>query len=100
MERRENVPGSVYLLHLHPAYQHAKHYLGWTEGEPIERFRVHLAGNGSPLIRAQVASGGTIILARVWTDVTRNFERKLKDRHYSPKLCPICTLHPHRTRSL
>jgi len=98
MQHREDVPGSVYLLHLHPAYQHARHYLGWTEGEPIERLRIHLSGQGSPLIRAVVAGGGTAILVRVWEGETRKFERMLKDRHYSPKLCSVCSEHPHATR--
>jgi hypothetical protein len=30
---RHNVQGTVYVLHFEPAYKHAQHYVGWTEGE-------------------------------------------------------------------
>jgi hypothetical protein len=30
-------------------------------------------------------------LVRTWSDVDRNFERKLKLRKSSGRLCPLCT---------
>jgi hypothetical protein len=29
-------------------------------------------------------------VVRIWEDGDKNFERKLKNRKNSPKLCPIC----------
>lgn len=83
--------GTIYLLHFDPPYRHAKHYLGWTEKQPEERLAIHLNGKGSPLVRAQLRSGGTVTLVRIWEDVDRNFERQLKNRRNTPRtLCPIC----------
>jgi predicted GIY-YIG superfamily endonuclease len=58
---RHNVQGTVYVLHFEPAYKHARHYVGWTEGDVVERLAVHLQGRGSPLIRAALA----VLLAEV-----------------------------------
>jgi hypothetical protein len=41
---RHNVQGTVYVLHFEPAYKHAQHYVGWTEGEVTDRVAVHLQG--------------------------------------------------------
>lgn len=90
MNQRRNVMGTVYLLHLDPPYQHARHYLGWTEGDPEDRLVLHLNGKGSPLVRAQIESGGTVTIARLWEGVDRNFERQLKNGRNVPRLCPIC----------
>jgi hypothetical protein len=60
---RHNVQGTVYVLHFDPPYKHAQHYVGWTEGDVIERIAVHLQGRGSPLIRAAVAAGVYVQLA-------------------------------------
>jgi hypothetical protein len=47
---RHNVQGTVYVLHFDPAYKHARHYIGWTEGDDVTaRIAVHLQGRGSPL---------------------------------------------------
>jgi hypothetical protein len=32
---RHNVPGTVYVLHFEPAYKHARHYIGRTEGDDL-----------------------------------------------------------------
>lgn len=87
--------GTVYLLHFDPGLpitgaRVARHYLGWTEGDVDERVRLHLTGRGSPLVRAAVAAGCTITLARTWPSVDRHFERRLKRRHEAPRLCPQC----------
>lgn len=81
----------LYLLHLEPAYWHAGHYLGWA-GSIRSRLRVHLTGaaHSSPLLRAQLAAGGSLVLARTWAGETRTLESTLKRRHYGPRLCPIC----------
>lgn len=71
--------------------RYARHYLGWTEGNVDARLRVHLAGQGSPLIRAAVQRGLNVELVRTWSDADRNFERKLKRRREAPRLCPACS---------
>jgi hypothetical protein len=81
---------TVYLLHLEPAYRHARHYLGSTARELVaDRIAEHVAGRGSPLVRAAVEAGSTVELVRTWTG-GRQLERRLKDRHESPRLCPRC----------
>jgi hypothetical protein len=68
--------GQCYLLHIEPPLAHARHYLGWVEGnlprpsipQDIEE---HLRGVGSPLIRAAIAQGSKITLARVWVNTGR-----------------------------
>jgi hypothetical protein len=59
----DGVTGTVYVLHLQPAYRHAQHYIGWTAGDVDERLAIHLQGAGSPLIRAAVAAGVTAHIA-------------------------------------
>ena len=81
--------GTVYLLHFDPPLCHARHYLGWAR-ELVPRLAAHRAGRGSPLIVAVIAAGGRIELARTWEAVDRHFERALKNRHETPRLCPLC----------
>ena len=81
--------GVVYLLHFEPPYKHARHYVGWSVHEAEHRLKTHLAGQGSPLVKAAVAAGCKIILARTWKG-TRAWERKVKDTKNVPHLCPIC----------
>ena len=81
--------GTLYLLHFDPPLCHARHYLGWAPDlEP--RLAAHRAGRGSPLTAAVIAAGGRIELARTWEGVDRHFERALKNRHETPRLCPLC----------
>jgi hypothetical protein len=86
---RHNVPGTVYVLHFDPAYKHARHYIGWTEGEVCERIAVHLRGHGSPLVRAAVAAGVQVQLAATYPG-TRYLERRLKGWHKTGQFCAIC----------
>lgn len=85
--------GICYLLHIDPPYQHAKHYLGYSEQDDTgeKRLAMHLSGRGSPLIKAAVAAGCKVSLVRVWQQATRTFERQLKNNgHVGPRLCPTC----------
>jgi hypothetical protein len=86
---RHNVQGTVYVLHFEPAYKHAQHYVGWTEGEVSDRVAVHLQGRGSPLIRAAVAAGVDVQLAATY-EGTRYLERRLKRWHHTSRFCAIC----------
>jgi hypothetical protein len=93
--------GTVYLLHLDRPLQgcvnqHGKpvagHYLGWTARKsPARRVGLHARGQSGSKYMAQARREGIgFRLARVWQDVDRNFERKLKLRKASGRLCPLC----------
>lgn len=81
---------SVYLLHFDPAYQHARHYVGYAaDVEP--RVNAHIHGRGARLTQVAHDAGCALILARVWPDGDRALERQLKRRKNAPQLCPICS---------
>ncbi|HXF62870.1 MAG TPA: hypothetical protein VNK95_14695 [Caldilineaceae bacterium] len=84
---------SVYLIHLEPAYKHARHYLGYAD-DVHSRLALHRMGQGSRLCQVAVEAGCKLILARVWEDGDRSLERRLKNRKAAPRLCPICN-HKH-----
>lgn len=79
---------TVYLLHLTRPYQHARHYLGSSVDVP-SRVREHVTGAGSPLVAAAIAAGSGVIVSRTWTG-GRGLERKLKNQHNAPRMCPVC----------
>jgi len=79
---------TIYLLHIQPAYKHARHYLGSTS-DLTARLAAHRSGTGSPLCRAAVEAGNALILVRTWKG-GRIEERKLHRRKNSPALCPLC----------
>lgn len=81
--------GTVYLLHFEPPYKHAKHYMGWTTDVEV-RVERHRNGGGSPLVKAALAAGCVVTVVRTWPNVTRAFERELKNRKGAPRLCPTC----------
>lgn len=81
--------GTVYLIHFDTPYRHAHHYLGYAERDVEQRLAQHRAGNGARLMEVIAAAGITWQLARTWIG-DRALERKLKTRHDSPALCPIC----------
>lgn len=87
--------GTVYLIHFsepigdldNPRGQ-AQHYLGYTE-DLEARLEAHRTGNGSAIMAAVARRGIGWRVVRTW-EGGRALERRLKDRHNSPKLCPIC----------
>lgn len=81
-------PCVVYLLHFSQPLAHAQHYLGATDNLEA-RLEAHRAGNGSPLVRAAIAAGIEVSLARTW-EGTWELEKQLKRRKHSAKFCPIC----------
>ena len=82
---------AVYLLHISPPYRHAAHYLGFTARPVVaERVAEHLAGRGSPLIRAALAAGCSVTVAAEWDEGSRTFERRLKNRKDAANFCPLC----------
>jgi len=79
----------VYLLHISPPYEHARHYMGYADNI-LARLKEHRAGRGARLTQVAVDAGCTLVLARTWEDGDRKLERRLKRRKEAPKLCPIC----------
>jgi hypothetical protein len=86
---------TVYVLHITPAFGHAKHYVGFCEeADPSRRLNRHLAGRGSPLIKAAVAAGCRIDLVHTIPQADRNYERSLKKRGGASRWCPACRSEP------
>lgn len=81
----------LYLLHLDPPYRHAAHYLGWAYNIR-KRVREHRSAGirCSPLLRAQLAAGGEILLARCIPGGDRTLERRMKRQGGLSRHCPIC----------
>jgi hypothetical protein len=93
--------GTVYLLHLDAPLKGARnqhgrptagHYIGWTCSlSPARRIGSHARGtSGSKFMAEARREGIGFVLARLWTDVDRHFERKLKLRKASSRMCPVC----------
>jgi predicted GIY-YIG superfamily endonuclease len=80
--------GTVYVLHFDPAYRHARHYVGWA-ADPDARIAAHLAGHGSPLVRAAVSAGASVRVAALIAG-SRHLERRLKNWHKTGQFCPLC----------
>ena len=80
--------GTIYLLHFSKPYYHVRHYIGWTTNL-TKRLAQHRKGQGARLLQVIIEHGITFTLARTWIG-DRHLERKLKNRHNAPKLCPIC----------
>jgi predicted GIY-YIG superfamily endonuclease len=88
----------IYLLHFDRPYKHARHYLGCTTRPIAVRLQEHASGNGARLVEVITQAGITWQLARIWRlhgPWAQGWakERKLKSRHDSPGLCPICNPH-------
>jgi predicted GIY-YIG superfamily endonuclease len=89
--------GTVYLIHFetplgdlsNPRGQ-AQHYLGYTD-DLEARLERHREGNGSAIMAAVSEAGIGWRCVRTW-EGDRTLERRLKDRHNSPKLCPVCKM--------
>jgi predicted GIY-YIG superfamily endonuclease len=87
--RRYRGSGTVYLLHFATPYQHARHYVGYTDNLPA-RLAEHSAGSGARLLAAVAAAGIGFELAWTWPHASRTFERKIHGYKRTPELCPIC----------
>jgi hypothetical protein len=84
----------VYLIHLdsklgsdHPKGG-AGHYLGTTV-DLDRRLAQHRDGTGAKILAAAAARGIGFDVVRTWPD-GRTEERRLKNHHNAPKLCPTC----------
>ena len=82
----------IYLIHFDKKFKHALHYLGFCEeGGLPRRIARHKAGRGAKLLKAVTAAGIAWEVVRVWSNGTRDEERKLKNRKKSSELCPLCS---------
>lgn len=94
---------TIYVLHFDPPYtarigdtgrtKTAGHYVGSCAGDVLERVSQHLAGRGSPLVRAALAAGSRVRLVATMPG-GRADERRLKRTHHRERWCPVCTPTP------
>jgi predicted GIY-YIG superfamily endonuclease len=80
----------VYLFHFQPNYKHARHYLGYAD-DILRRLEEHRNSQGARLTEVALKAGCELWLVRMWPNRGRHFERQLKRRKNSPRLCPICS---------
>lgn len=85
-QERESM--TIYLIHFAKPYKHSRHYMGFTD-DLDARIERHRAGDGARLLRVIKDAGIDFEVARTWPG-GRLFERRLKRRRDSPKLCPVC----------
>lgn len=94
------LPGTVYLLHferpISPLHT-CQHYLGWCL-DLDARIAAHRSGAGARLTQVAVERGIGFEVVRTWPG-SRTFERLLKARKDTPRLCPVCCqAHGRRVR--
>lgn len=95
--RRTNVPGTIYLLHFDAPISSGhttQHYIGWAE-DLAPRINAHRSGAGARLTEIAKERGIGFTVVRTWHG-TRNDERKLKNRHEAPRMCPCCNPNAER----
>lgn len=85
--------GTVYLLHFHTPLGHAKHYPGCSANLSL-RLAEHASGHGARLTEVVAAAGIGWTLARTWPNVTRTYERRLKNQGGAARRCPLCGIKP------
>lgn len=83
--------GQVYLIHFDQKLHHAQHYLGFCENGNLEsRLETHRAGQGAKILRALNQLGIGYNIVRTWKNVSRTFERQLKNKKKTRCFCPKC----------
>jgi len=87
--------GTIYLLHFDEPYQHARHYLGWTQNLDLRLFD-HAGGRGARLLAVVRSAGINWRLARIW-EGTRARERQIKRQGGLSRSCPMCGVRPGST---
>jgi predicted GIY-YIG superfamily endonuclease len=78
--------GVIYMLHFHQPYQHARHYVGWTE-DLLDRLDRHAAGRGARLVEVIWQAGIGFTLVRI-CEGTRRTERAIKHAGGATRYCP------------
>lgn len=88
-EEIKNTDGpTVYLIHFERPFRHSRHYLGFTNNL-LARIAKHRAGQGARLMEVIGWYGIEFDVVRTWRG-DRKLERRLKNWHAGPRLCPIC----------
>ena len=92
----KNQIGSVYLLHFlgggifHGSQARVRHYCGFAL-DPEARIALHMNGTSrARLMEVAHQRHVEFTVARIWSGVTREFERKLKNSGGLSRHCPIC----------
>jgi predicted GIY-YIG superfamily endonuclease len=85
----------VYLIHFQEKLHHAQHYLGFVEGDLLERIAQHKSNCGAKLLAAVNEKGIDWKVVRVWRGGDRCFERKLKNYKKARCFCPVCSSIPN-----
>jgi hypothetical protein len=90
----------VYLLHLTQVMPRgiarngkplqAGHYVGYTQLNLELRLTHHRNGTGARMLQVCRERGGDWVVARVWPDGDRVWERRIKRQKNAARLCPIC----------
>lgn len=84
--------GVVYLLHfdapIAPGRHTCQHYVGYSD-DLLPRVHAHMHGTGARLTEVAHERGIAFQVARTWPG-DRSLERHIKNRHATPRLCPIC----------
>lgn len=82
---------TIYLIHFDAPDIRARHYLGITKTDRVERrWQEHAAGRGASLTRRVALTGTPLQIARLWHPADYGLERRLKQRGHAAELCPIC----------
>lgn len=85
-------PGYVYLLHFEehiaPGRHTCRHYIGYAN-DLAARLQQHERGHGARLTQVAHQRGIGFRVARLWHG-DRALERRLKNGHRGPRLCPFC----------
>jgi predicted GIY-YIG superfamily endonuclease len=97
VQQRLSPIGVVYLLHFDEAYQHARHYTGWTSDDVLTRIARHSQGHGARLMQVIRDAGIGFSLVRV-CEGTRYTEREIKQAGGASRYCPACTTWPRNGR--
>lgn len=85
----------VYLIHFtRPISPDSpcRHYVGFCK-DLAARIQQHERGNGARLLEVAGERGIAWRVARVWRGSRRD-ERAIKDRHNTPRYCPLCNPNP------
>lgn len=79
----------IYILHFDRPYQHARHYIGFTESDDVmDRVREHGTVNGSRLLQVVKAAGIGWTVSRILAG-DRKRERQIKQNR-GGRYCPLC----------
>lgn len=87
--------GTVYLIHFSVPYRHARHYTGWTTDLEY-RVSEHRKGKGSRLLQVCLSNHIEWEISRVWWDVPREKERRVK-RQRKSQCCLLCRMQNGQT---